>query len=75
MTTPDFVLVAKHVAGLVTDLGNRLCHAAILAREYRIPCGVGAQNATRTIADEQRICLDASSRIVMAVGKEGSGKR
>lgn len=64
MTTPDFVLVAKRIAGLVTDQGGALCHAAILAREYRIPCIVGCQSATQTIRNGQRIRLDPAAGIV-----------
>ena len=64
MTDPDFVLVADRIAGLVTDQGGRLCHAAILAREWGLPCIVGCRDATETIADGQRVRLDALAGIV-----------
>ena len=64
MTDPDFILVADRIAGLVTDQGGRLCHAAILAREWGIPCVVGCRDATLAITDGQRIRLDAISGIV-----------
>lgn len=67
MTTPDFVIVAKRIAGIVTDRGGSLCHAAILAREYGLPCIVGCQNATQLISDGQWVRLDATSGVVMRV--------
>ncbi|WP_188889675.1 PEP-utilizing enzyme [Paenibacillus radicis (ex Gao et al. 2016)] len=65
MTTPDFIEVAPLIAGLVTDRGGIVCHAAILAREFNLPCIVGCGNATETITSGQKIRIDAISGIVM----------
>jgi len=65
MSTPDFTAIAGLMAGLVTDRGGVLCHAAILAREYNIPCVVGCLNATESIADGEWIRLDAVSGVIM----------
>ena len=55
-----FILVSRHpisdarlktFAGIVTDHGGLSCHAAIIAREYGIPCIVGTGNATEKIKD------------------------
>jgi pyruvate,water dikinase len=35
--------------GIVTESGGILCHAAIVSREYGIPCIVGVNNATKII--------------------------
>lgn len=64
MTDPDFILLADRIAGLVTDQGGRLCHAAILAREWGLPCVVGCRDATETITDGRQIRLDAIAGIV-----------
>ena len=45
-TTPDWEPVMKRAAAIVTDLGGRTCHAAIVARELGIPAIVGAGGAT-----------------------------
>ena len=59
MTTPDFVpLLKKKAAGLITDEGGILCHAAIIAREIRLPCIVGTGMATEQFRDGVRVSLD-----------------
>jgi len=65
MTTPDFIEIAGLLSGLVTDRGGVVCHAAILAREFNIPCIVGCGDATRKIRDGQLIRMDAVSGIIM----------
>jgi phosphohistidine swiveling domain-containing protein len=42
-----------------------VCHAAILAREFNIPCIVGCGDATEKIADGRVIRMDAISGVVM----------
>jgi pyruvate,water dikinase len=41
MTTPDLVPQMRKAAGILTALGGRLCHAAIVSREMGKPCVVG----------------------------------
>lgn len=65
MTTPEFIQVAHLIAGLITDNGGVLCHAAILAREFNIPCIVGCCDATTAINDGEMIRMDAVSGVVM----------
>jgi phosphohistidine swiveling domain-containing protein len=67
MTTPDFIEVANLISGLVTDRGGILCHAAILAREFNIPCIVGCHTATIAIKDGELIRVDAISGVVLGV--------
>ena len=49
--TPAFVAIT----GLVTEVGGLMTHGAVVAREYGLPTVVGVENATRLIADRQRI--------------------
>ncbi len=59
MTTPDFVpMLRNKAAGLVTDEGGILCHAAIIAREVSLPCITGAGNATEKLRDGMRVRMD-----------------
>jgi len=60
MTTPDFVPAMKRAVAIVTDRGGRTAHAAIVSRELGIPCIVGADNATTTLHDNQKITVDGS---------------
>ncbi|KAB7678677.1 phosphoenolpyruvate synthase [Plesiomonas shigelloides] len=49
MTDPDWELVMKRAAAIVTNRGGRTCHAAIIARELGIPAVVGCGDATQTL--------------------------
>ena len=49
--TPAFVAIK----GLVTEVGGRMTHGAVIAREYGLPAVVGVEQATRLIRDGQRI--------------------
>ncbi len=60
MTTPDFVPAMKRAVAIVTDRGGRTAHAAIVSRELGIPCIVGSEQATTTLADRQIITVDGS---------------
>jgi phosphohistidine swiveling domain-containing protein len=43
MTRPDFIGAMRRASGFVTTRGGRLCHAAIVAREFGVPCVVGVR--------------------------------
>lgn len=58
MTRPDLVLICKKAAGIITDEGGISSHAAIIAREFRIPCLVGTKIATEVLKTGDNIKLD-----------------
>ena len=60
MTTPDLVPAMKRAAAIVTNRGGRTAHAAIVSRELGIPCVVGAEQATTTLANGKIITVDGS---------------
>lgn len=60
MTDPDWVPALKKAVGIITQMGGRTCHAAIVARELRIPALVGAHDAMKLIKNGQEITLDCS---------------
>ena len=60
-TTPAWTPVFPSLAGIVTDTGGILCHAAVIAREYRLPAVVGTETATTRIADGSRVTLDGAT--------------
>jgi pyruvate,water dikinase len=59
MTSPDWVPVMNRASALVTDSGGVTCHAAIVARELRIPCIVGTRTATSALHDGDLVTVDA----------------
>jgi pyruvate,water dikinase len=54
-TDPSWTPVFVAAGGLVTEVGGLMTHGAVVAREYGLPAVVGVQEATRLIADGQRI--------------------
>jgi pyruvate,water dikinase len=54
-TDPSWTPVFVAAGGLVTEVGGLMTHGAVIAREYGLPAVVGVQQATRLIADGQRI--------------------
>lgn len=68
-TNPDFVSVIKEVAAIVTDEGGITCHAAIVAREMKIPCIVGTKVATQILKTGDLIEVDATNGIVRIIKK------
>ncbi len=66
MTAPDYVPAMKRAAAIVTDLGGRTCHAAIVSRELGVPCIVGAGKATDILNNGQEITVDGSQGKVYA---------
>lgn len=58
MTTPDLSLALERAAGIITDEGGVTCHAAIIAREYAVPCLVGTRVATQVLSDGMTVRLD-----------------
>lgn len=64
MTRPEFLPIMKKASAVVTDAGGILCHAAISARELKIPCVVGTQLASSIFHDGDKIKVDANTGII-----------
>ena len=60
MTDPDWVPVLKRAVGIITQMGGRTCHAAIVSRELGIPAIVGAADAMQKITSGNPITIDCS---------------
>ena len=59
-TDPDWEPVMRRVAAIVTNQGGRTAHAAIVSREFGIPCIVGTGNATRVLAEAKDVTVCCS---------------
>src|SRR5438132_231156 len=46
--------------GIITNLGGRTCHAAIVSRELGIPAIVGTGEATKVLRDRQEVTLSCA---------------
>ncbi|QQZ59817.1 phosphoenolpyruvate synthase [Paenibacillus sonchi] len=59
-TDPSWTPLFVSIKGLVTEVGGLMTHGAVIAREYGLPAVVGVENATRLIADGQRIRVNGT---------------
>jgi pyruvate,water dikinase len=57
-SSPSWVPLFAIAGGVVADTGGILTHSAVCAREYAIPCVVGAQRATQLIPDGAIVTVD-----------------
>ena len=64
MTTPDFIVAIEKAKAIVTDEGGVGCHAAIISREFKIPCIMGTKIATQVLKDGDLVEVDANRGIV-----------
>ena len=64
MTRPEFAPILKKVVAIITDEGGITCHAAIVARELKIPCIIGTKNATKILKDGDMVEVDADNGVV-----------
>ena len=58
-THPDYVSAMRKAVAIVTDEGGITSHAAIVAREFGIPCIVGCANASKLLKDGDVVEVDA----------------
>ena len=63
-TNPSLTPIIKKCSAIVTDEGGMGCHAAIIAREFKIPCVVGTGHATRAFKDGDIVEVDATNGII-----------
>ncbi len=69
MTTPDFMPAIRRAVGIVTDFGGITCHAAIISREFNIPCIVGTETATKTLKDGDLVEVDADKGMIRILNR------
>ncbi len=64
-TKPEYVPAMKRAGAIVTDEGGITSHAAIIAREFGIPCIVGTKNATRIFNNGDRVEVNANNGVII----------
>lgn len=57
-TSPSYVPLMRKARALVTDHGGMMSHAAIVAREFNLPCIVGTKQATKILHTGDKVVLD-----------------
>lgn len=66
-TSPDYVAAIKKAGAIVTNWGGMTSHAAIVAREFGIPCVVGTDVATKVFRDGDTVEVLADEGIVRKI--------
>lgn len=64
---PAWTALMARVGGVVIERGGLLSHAAILAREYRVPLVIGIEHATTTLRNGEWIEIDGDAGTVRRV--------
>lgn len=59
-TDPGWTPLFSLAAGVVTETGGLLSHAALISREYGIPCVLNVNGATEQIKDQSMIEIDGN---------------
>lgn len=57
-TSPSYVPLMRKAKALITDHGGMMSHAAIVAREFNLPCIVGTKQATKVLKSGDKVILD-----------------
>lgn len=63
-TDPRFVLYMLRAGAIVTELGGRLCHTAIVALELGVPCVVGVAEASSRLKNGMIVRVDGQAGTV-----------
>ncbi len=69
MTSPEYVFLMEKAAAIVTDSGGLTCHAAIVSREFDLPCIVGTKVATQVLKDGDLIEVDTTTGTINIIEK------
>jgi len=67
MTTPAYLIGIEKAVAIVTDKGGTLCHAAVISREFNIPCVVGTGVATKFLQDGDQVEVDANKGVIKKI--------
>jgi len=70
MTSPDLIPAIRGCVAIVTNFGGITCHAAIVAREFNLPCIVGTNDATERLKDGDLVEVDADYGLVKVLQSE-----
>ena len=63
-THPDLVVIIDKIKGIVIEIDNKLCHAAIIAREFNKPLLMGVKNATKQFKTGDKAIIDFVNKTI-----------
>jgi pyruvate,water dikinase len=68
-TDPSWSSIMFISSALVVDMGGALSHAAVVARELRIPCVVGTRDGTRSLRTGDWVRVDGTAGTVEVLAR------
>lgn len=74
ITYENYMPDMLRASAIVTQRGGLTSHAAIVAREHKIPCVVGVASAMSILKNGEHVIVDASKGIVYHKGKSQNRK-
>jgi phosphohistidine swiveling domain-containing protein len=69
MTRPQIVHLCSKAAAIVTDEGGITSHAAVVSREYNVPCVIATKIATKVFKTGDLVEVDAETGVIRKVKK------
>lgn len=63
---PAFEYLRDNGGAIITEIGGRLCHAAVVSRELGIPCVVGLDDAC-TVLRDKTVEVDGKTGVVKVI--------
>lgn len=58
--TPKILSIVNKISGIISEEGSIISHAAIVAREFMVPCVVGIKKVTQILNDNIEVLLDGT---------------
>jgi pyruvate,water dikinase len=66
-TIPDITVIINRIKLIIVEIDNKLCHAAIIAREYQKPLIMGAKDATKKFKTGDIAEIDLKTKIISKI--------
>jgi phosphoenolpyruvate synthase/pyruvate phosphate dikinase len=67
MTSLEMSQILRKAKGIITDAGSTICHAALIAKKYDVPCVVHTEYATTQLRDGQSVLVNGFNGKVYSV--------
>ncbi len=74
-TMTDNLSAMKRAVAVVTEVGGLTCHAAVVSREFGIPCIVNLKNAMTDFCDGDLVEVDAENGVVRILERTSKEER
>ncbi len=72
MTRIEFVPLMKKAKAIITNEGGIACHAAIVSREFGVPCIIGTKIATDVLKSGDLVEMNVETGNIKILKKNGN---